>query len=176
MTHVTSMRVDVAISKPGSPTLVEMANWLSIRCRRLEELALFWLPWCVDQTRPSEEIRIADEPHRIGEAHQLRVGDLSNAETRAALTAQVRPGGGTSLPFIEEVAATYARAAQFGCLVHPGAKAIWLPEGPMLHEGCHRVCALFESGAADFESVIEVGPPFDSWLIYVQHPSLRAVR
>jgi hypothetical protein len=161
-------------SPPGSYTRA-MENWLSIRCTSRKELGLFWLPWCVDQARPREIIRIADEPHRAAEARQLRIVDLTNAETRAALTAQARTGGGTSLPFIEQVASTYARAAQFGSLVHPGAQAIWLPEGPMLREGCHRVCALFESGADNFETVIEVGPPFDSWLVYAQHPSLRAL-
>jgi hypothetical protein len=118
---------------------VRFITWTSglPSCAR-EELAALWLPWCVDRSRPTEILRIRDDPDRVEEALQLQVADLADANTRAALARQPHDGGGTSLRFIEELAKTYSSAARCGQILLPQAKALTLSEGVMLRDGSHR--------------------------------------
>jgi hypothetical protein len=52
-------------------------EWFAGVCRERNELAEYWLPWCVDRDRPREIIRIADEPDRVEQGRQLKMADLA---------------------------------------------------------------------------------------------------
>lgn len=137
-----------------------------------QALGELWLPWCVERARPDRVLRIDHEPHRIGEAQQLRVAQVSGEETREAL----RDNGGTdSTAAIEATAATFRSLAESGPLVlaarpplDPGdwPQAFPLADGPMLHEACHRACALYVAGVERFELRPLVHALFRGWTIY----------
>lgn len=71
----------------GLPSsLCQISRLGRVVCRReRNELGEYWLPLCVDRDRPREIIRIADEPDRVEQGRQLKMADLANADTRAAL-------------------------------------------------------------------------------------------
>jgi hypothetical protein len=71
-----------------------------------DELAEFWLPWCVHRERPEEYIRIDHEPGRRDEARQLRVADLAEKGVRAGLRAHPRDDGRSVFAAIEEFSVT----------------------------------------------------------------------
>ncbi len=149
-----------------------------------DDLAALWLPWCVAREVAREDwtqiIRIDEHPMRRDIAIQLRVGDLDDERARAALSRQVvREDGRTSLDLVIERADAYAAAAKDGHDVTiPLAGTLDDPavfvmsEGPMLHEACHRACALYEAQVHSFELQLPVDALFGPWSVY-EHATLR---
>jgi hypothetical protein len=144
-------------------------------------LGELWLPWCVERARPDRVIRIDQEPDCVEEARQLRVRNTEEAGSRTALRDN---DGVDSTTAIEDKAARFRRVAECGLLVRAAApplrpdewpQAFPLDEGPMLHEACHRACALYASGVERFELSALVHPIIavpGNWHLY-EHPSLR---
>jgi hypothetical protein len=99
------------------------------------------LPWCVDRITRTEELRIADEPHRIPEALQLRVRDVDDKRVRAMLGRQLAGDGNFSLSKIEAILSE-ARAAGCPPTIEDSA-AFLIGEELSLIEGCHRTCATY---------------------------------
>ena len=148
---------------------------VELRVRTRDELAALWLPWCVRRDRPREVVEIDRRPELRDHAMQLRVSDLADAAVRVAIRAQRREDGQSSLDVIEAFASRFRLLAGRGPVVFDAAEVFSLPDGPMLHEGCHRVCALYESSIQAFEIRARVDPVFGPWAIYSQ-PRLRARR
>jgi hypothetical protein len=59
-----------------------------------------------------------------------------------------------------------------GRLVVSDAQAFPVPEGLLLHEACHRACALHVGRVAKFELRVLVHPIFGDWKVY-EHGRLR---
>jgi hypothetical protein len=136
----------------------------------LDDLKPLWLPWCVERKHPHRFIRIDHEPERRHEARQLRVQDLAEPAVREALSAYPREDGRSVMQAINAFASLFAGGP--GKIVLSEAEAFRLAEGLMLHESCHRACALFEGGVDEFELHPLIHPVFDGWSVYEQH-SLR---
>lgn len=134
------------------------------------EVATFWLPWCVERKQPEKPIRIEREPERREHARQLRVADLDEEAVRVALSNYPRDDGRAVLTAIQSFAADFANHE--GRIVVDDAQAFPMDEGAMLHEACHRVCAIYESGIEDFAIRVDVHPLLASWDVY-DYPALR---
>jgi hypothetical protein len=124
---------------------------------------------------PRVIVETAHEPIRRGLAMQLRIGDLDDKDVREALATQVvRDDGRTRLDLIARRAASFAAKGVAGCPiviattgdVVSDRAAFELPQGRMLHEGCHRACALYESTVDRFEFCVRIDRLFDGWLVY----------
>lgn len=139
-----------------------------------QELAAMWLPWCVARVNRTEIIKIDAEPERCHQAMQLRVGDLADDDVRRALTRQVvRNDGRNSIDLIVDRGRGFRAlsAARERVTIVPAGTVddptVFLTaEGPMLHEGCHRLCGLYDAGIEWFELTLRVDPLFGPWLIY----------
>lgn len=120
------------------------------------DLGALRLPWCVDVATRTEEIRIADEPHRIPEALQLRVRDVTDEPVREMLRKQVAPDGNFSLRKIEAIV-TEAREKDRPPTIDDSAA--FLIDGELsLIEGCHRTCATYLLNPSVFELQTRVHP------------------
>ena len=129
-----------------------------------QNLAALWLPWCVERRRPDRPIRIEREPERRKDARQLRVADLSDEAVRAALSDYPRDDGRDVLSAIRDMAADFA-SVPVGIVIDE-AQAFLMDEGPMIFEGSHRTCAVWESGVKDFEIRATVHPLSPPWEMY----------
>lgn len=154
---------------------------MELRIASRSALGDLWLPWCVERARPDRVLRIDHEPDRVEEARQLRVRNIEEAGSRTALRDN---DGVDTTAAVDDNAATFGRLSGCGVIVLAAApplrtdewpQAFPLDEGPMLHEACHRACALYASGVERFELRALVHPiatvPGD-WHLY-EHSSLR---
>jgi hypothetical protein len=138
------------------------------------ELSAIWLPWCVARNDQTTIVKIDAGPERSSRAMQLRIADLGSDDIRRALSRQVvRDDGRSSIDLIAEHAqrfrAMHARGSDvaitpLGSIDDPAV--FMTPEGPMLHEACHRVCGLYDAGLARFVLILRVDPLFGPWLVY----------
>jgi hypothetical protein len=130
---------------------------VELRINDRERLAELWLPWCVERDAPNRILRIDHEPHRRDETRQLRVRDIDDPAHRTALA---NNGGTDSTAAIHRAAEWFDALAREVTLVLAAApplrpdtwpQAFPLPEGPMLHEACHRACGIYAAAVQEFE-------------------------
>lgn len=125
-----------------------LRDWLS--------LGELWLPWYVQLDNPDVVIeQIDDQYHSV---RTLRVGDLASEPVRTALASPStdRPDSSDHLSRIAYYRERFADAE----LVTEGPfVALRTFEGPLLTEGCHQACALFELRLAGFEFTIATETP-----------------
>jgi hypothetical protein len=126
------------------------------------ELGSLWLPWCVDREDPRVPIRIADQPMRIPNARQLRVGSIDDPRVRQALALQVADGGFT----LAKIDAIVSSARNGRRPEIPDAVAFRVPDGLTLMEGCHRICALYLLDPAAFDLRLALVPEERAWPVY----------
>lgn len=138
-----------------------------------DQLAKLWLPWCVERDHPDHIVPIDREPARIPFAKQLRIGTIGEAPHRAALS---NNDGDDTTESVAGRAQGFRAFPERGTIViGPGPplapddwpRAFALDDGGlMLHEACHRACALYLADVP-FELRVIVHAIFDPWLMYM---------
>jgi hypothetical protein len=140
------------------------------------ELANLWLPWCV--ARKERSVPIVHLPTDHPSALQLRMTDLDDEATQRALAWQPLDTE-TSWQRIARRAHEFRHRASSGEPLAVGPAPADPTQDPaiyefddvrMLHEGCHRVCALYVAGVEPFHLEVRVDPL--GWEAY-RNPALR---
>jgi hypothetical protein len=120
-------------------------------------LGAVWLPWYVDRDDPSRVIKTMERDR----ARQLRVRDLSENEgIRQALLADEyedrRFGRWNHVGRIEQKLVGWRRARSLGQGPVP---ALRTADGPVLQDGCHRACAMYEHGTERLRLTLTLTDP-----------------